>query len=434
MKNKSRNSTSLTPLANLPSFAGYLQFNVLHGLIDENVRTLSRLLVELAPPPDTVVVLPELWATGFTYDQLPQLAARTPKLLDKLAQEADRFGIIFAGSLLEHEPATDGFFNTLFITGPHGELGRYRKQRLFSPMQEDQHFSPGDAPKAIHTPLGQLAGLVCFDLRFPELVRCQAAQGAAILVVSAQWPIARLHHWRALLRARAIENQMFVVACNRCGTTNDTRFGGHSMIIAPDGTVLREAAEEQETGITPLDAEILHNLRGYFNTAGPTPYPQLDQDKIASLSELVVLVEYQKSVGRQIVFTNGCFDILHPGHVSYLEQARKCGDCLIVGLNSDASIKSLNKGDDRPINNEADRSRLLAALGCVDHVVLFDEDTPLNLITTLMPNILVKGGDWPVEKIVGGSEVIAAGGKVLSIPLVGEHSTTSILDKIREDR
>ena len=137
------------------------------------------------------------------------------------------------------------------------------------------------------------------------------------------------------------------------------------------------------------------------------------------------------SLPRPVVFTNGCFDILHQGHVTYLEQARREGDCLVVGVNSDASVRALGKGDDRPVNHEQSRARILGALGCVDHVVIFGEETPLKLITTLRPEVLVKGGDWPVEKIVGAPEVLAAGGRVLSIPLVENYSTTSLIKKIR---
>lgn len=132
-----------------------------------------------------------------------------------------------------------------------------------------------------------------------------------------------------------------------------------------------------------------------------------------------------------MVFTNGCFDILHEGHVTYLEAARRQGDYLVVGLNSDASIRAI-KGPDRPVNSETSRARLLAALGCVDHVVLFGEETPLQLITTLMPDVLIKGADWPVEQIVGAQEVLAAGGVVKTIELVGDFSTTGLIKKIRK--
>ena len=131
----------------------------------------------------------------------------------------------------------------------------------------------------------------------------------------------------------------------------------------------------------------------------------------------------------QIVFTNGCFDILHAGHVQYLQQARSQGDFLVVGLNSDASVKRL-KGPQRPIQNENDRALILAALACVNAVLIFSEDTPLNLITSLQPNILVKGGDWKVDQIVGGPEVVAMGGEVRSLMFKEGSSTTSIVDKI----
>ena len=134
---------------------------------------------------------------------------------------------------------------------------------------------------------------------------------------------------------------------------------------------------------------------------------------------------------RPLVFTNGCFDILHRGHVTYLAQARAMGAALIVAANSDASVKRLGKGADRPVNPLADRMALLAALECVSLVTWFDEDTPLARILDCRPNVLVKGGDWPLEKIVGYGEVTAWGGSVRSIPFVHERSTTALMEKIR---
>lgn len=134
---------------------------------------------------------------------------------------------------------------------------------------------------------------------------------------------------------------------------------------------------------------------------------------------------------RPLVFTNGCFDVLHRGHVTYLAQARALGGSLIVGVNSDASVKRLGKGDDRPINNELDRMMVLAALESVSMVVLFEEDTPLKLITACRPDILVKGGDWQPADIVGAKEVRGWGGAVHSIPFLHERSTTALLRKIR---
>jgi rfaE bifunctional protein nucleotidyltransferase chain/domain len=134
---------------------------------------------------------------------------------------------------------------------------------------------------------------------------------------------------------------------------------------------------------------------------------------------------------RPLVFTNGCFDILHRGHVTYLAQARALGASLLMGVNSDASVKRLGKGDDRPVNCLEDRMAVLAALECVSLVTWFDEDTPHQLILACTPDILVKGGDWTMDAIVGATEVLAWGGKVHSIPFLHARSTTALLAKIR---
>lgn len=134
---------------------------------------------------------------------------------------------------------------------------------------------------------------------------------------------------------------------------------------------------------------------------------------------------------KKIVFTNGCFDILHRGHVTYLAEARKLGDLLVIGLNSDASVKRL-KGPERPINNELDRQYVLSQLKAVDFVEIFTEDTPLNLILKIKPKVLVKGGDWKIDQIVGGNEVIQNGGDVFSLNFVNGYSTTSLINKIQD--
>jgi rfaE bifunctional protein nucleotidyltransferase chain/domain len=134
---------------------------------------------------------------------------------------------------------------------------------------------------------------------------------------------------------------------------------------------------------------------------------------------------------KPLVFTNGCFDILHRGHVTYLGQARALGAAMIVALNTDASVRRLGKGDERPINPLADRLAVMAALACVDLVTWFDEDTPIERVLGCRPDILVKGGDWPVDRIVGAAEVRGWGGTVVSIPFLHERSTTALVEKIR---
>lgn len=147
---------------------------------------------------------------------------------------------------------------------------------------------------------------------------------------------------------------------------------------------------------------------------------------------LLRVLESARSRGMKIVFTNGCFDIIHAGHVSYLARARELGDCLVVGLNSDASVKRI-KGPGRPVNSQYARAAVLGALACVDHVVVFEEDTPLSLIERVRPDVLVKGGDWAVENIVGADAVMSSGGKVMSIPFEDGYSTTAIIEKIRQE-
>jgi rfaE bifunctional protein nucleotidyltransferase chain/domain len=140
---------------------------------------------------------------------------------------------------------------------------------------------------------------------------------------------------------------------------------------------------------------------------------------------------WRKSQVGSVVFTNGVFDLLHSGHVDLLTTARGFGDALIVGVNSDASVRRLNKGPERPLRSEADRAYVLAAFEAVDAVVIFDEDTPLALVTALEPDVLVKGGDYREETIVGAQEVRARGGDVVVVPLLEGYSTTSIVDRIR---
>jgi rfaE bifunctional protein nucleotidyltransferase chain/domain len=156
----------------------------------------------------------------------------------------------------------------------------------------------------------------------------------------------------------------------------------------------------------------------------------LSHPSILTLDEAILQFGREKRNGRRVVFTNGCFDVLHPGHIKTLEQARSLGDALIVAINSDASVASLKPG--RPLIPENERAEILAALHCVDAVVIYNELTPREIVSALLPDVLVKGGDWADNKIIGREEVEAAGGRVVSIPVVPGYSTTEILRKIRE--
>jgi rfaE bifunctional protein nucleotidyltransferase chain/domain len=153
------------------------------------------------------------------------------------------------------------------------------------------------------------------------------------------------------------------------------------------------------------------------------------QTKVKTIEELRPLLAILRAAGRKIVFTNGCFDLIHTGHTRYLSLARSFGDILVVAVNSDSSVRTI-KGEKRPINSQRERAEALAALASVDFVTVFTEPDPYKVISTLQPDVLVKGGDWPVEKIIGRDVVEARGGKVVNVPFVEGQSTTGIIEKI----
>ena len=153
--------------------------------------------------------------------------------------------------------------------------------------------------------------------------------------------------------------------------------------------------------------------------------------KVLSLSEAVAWVEHLRHDGKTVVFTNGVFDMLHPGHVRYLQAARREGDALAVGVNSDRSVRAI-KGSSRPINPENERAEVIAALNCVDAVVVFDEDDPQRVITRLQPDVLAKGADWAADRVIGRETVEARGGRVVRIPLAEGYSTSDIIKKVQE--
>jgi rfaE bifunctional protein nucleotidyltransferase chain/domain len=164
-----------------------------------------------------------------------------------------------------------------------------------------------------------------------------------------------------------------------------------------------------------------------LNVSAATP----SMGKIVSQDELVALITREKRNGRNVVFTNGCFDLLHPGHVRCLAEARALGDLLVVAVNSDRSVRG-NKGPERPLVPQQDRAEVLAALSSVDYVTIFDEPTPRVLIARVLPNVLVKGADWAQNEVVGREEVESAGGHVVFIPLAPGYSTTRMIEKIRK--
>ncbi len=156
------------------------------------------------------------------------------------------------------------------------------------------------------------------------------------------------------------------------------------------------------------------------------------KEKVVSQDQALKNLKAWREKNKKIVFTNGCFDIIHPGHIDYLSQARDLGDILVLGLNTDQSVRRLNKGSNRPINDERTRAYVLAGLACVDLIVFFDEETPYNLIKLLQPNVLVKGNDYEVEKIIGFDILKENGGEVITIPFLEGYSTSRLIKKIIE--
>ncbi len=156
------------------------------------------------------------------------------------------------------------------------------------------------------------------------------------------------------------------------------------------------------------------------------------KEKVVSQDQALKNLKAWREKNKKIVFTNGCFDIVHPGHIDYLSQARDLGDILVLGLNTDQSVRRLNKGSNRPINDERTRAYVLAGLASVDLIVFFDEETPYNLIKLLQPNVLVKGKDYEVEKIIGFDILKENGGEVITIPFLEGYSTSSLIKKIIE--
>ena len=231
--------------------ASSVQFNITLGEIEPNLQKVRFALAELAAKGVQLAVLPEMWATGFAYKDLNQLAARTDEIVEEIAALSAEYSMVIVGSL--PEPHENKVYNTAYVLD-NGELkGRYRKIHLFSLMQEDRAFDGGNSWLLVDTSVGKIGVFICYDLRFPELARRLAVEGAEILVVPGEWPKPRQEHWRTLLRARAIENQLFIVAANCCGIVGKLDFFGMSMIIDPKGELLAEAGYEAESITAVID-------------------------------------------------------------------------------------------------------------------------------------------------------------------------------------
>jgi len=412
---------------------GIFQFTPKGKDIHANWKKVESATNETAGAGAELLLLPELWATGPLGEADGYLAHEIPELLSELKTLAEKNGIHVVGTLpeLAADESGEKLFNTTYVIGPDNIFHTYRKIHLFAPMGEDHVFSPGTDPVALWIPFKRselgLGLITCFDLRFPEIVRHLVYLGVDLVLLSALWPLSRRRHLELLMESRAVESQCFLAGANAWGMLGDTEFGGGSEIIGPRGEILAKASDRETIVLAELDMDEIHSVRQDFFTAhAPRSWWPKANPKILDLPSLSAAVNRRRKAGQKMVFTNGCFDILHAGHVSYLESARHMGDYLVVGLNSDKSVRKI-KGPGRPVNHEAMRAHVLAGLAAVDYVVIFDDPTPLHLIQTIIPNILVKGADWKEKDIVGAETVKNAGGRIARIPFVYDTSTSRIL-------
>ena len=238
------------------------QFDVKSRETNSNLATASEYVTRAARRGAKLVVLSELWSSGYDLERC-QMHARVSqeKVLPALTKLARRHHLYIVGSVLKANARREVFNSAVLLEPGAGPNRVYRKIHLFGPMLENQFLTPGRTTPILQLPFGAAALAICYDLRFPELFRKYALKDAQMVILCAQWPALRLEHWRTLVRARAIENQFFVVACNRVGRSQGTRFGGHSMIVDPWGNVLREGTGEAALLTADIDFRAVNESR-----------------------------------------------------------------------------------------------------------------------------------------------------------------------------
>ncbi len=239
---------------------GIIQFDIKRGKVDANIKTAFSSIQTLGDKGADLVVLPELWSCGFDNKNLSEHAEKTSMIIEKLSRAASDKRMLIAGSL--PEKSNEYVYNTMYLINQEGTVsGSYRKAHLFTFAGEEKYFGAGKTAEIYETHLGPIGMIICYDLRFPELSRTLVLKGAKIIIVSAQWPLARVVHWDTLLRARAIENQVFIVAANRCGCDQDLEFAGHSQIVSPFGNIVAIADEKPDKLLYDIDVEEIDAFR-----------------------------------------------------------------------------------------------------------------------------------------------------------------------------
>lgn len=239
------------------------QMNVEYGNTTKNITVGEGFIRTAVDQKCDLVCLPELWSTGFQYQTMDKYSELNSSLLEHLQDISNQTGIAICGSFIEKQ--SEQFFNSFIMMQPNLAKTRYFKKHLFAMMHEDKHFSAGNDNHPFNTLLGLSGMCVCYDLRFPEQFLDLSMQGAEVFLLSAHWPLSRIHHWDVLLQARAIENQAFMIAVNSVGQSGKDIYGGHSTVIAPDGEIILAAPSDEE-GLytTEIDVDIVKLLRQKF--------------------------------------------------------------------------------------------------------------------------------------------------------------------------
>jgi len=261
-----------------PFTAGVAQFDVITGDTETNLATALQQTDVLAGKGADLVLLPEMWSCGFDNRHLGEHAREVPAILEAVSEKAKKKRTVIAGTVPEEEG--DDIYNTLFVIDRDGSVaGSYRKIHLFTPTGEHNYFSAGSTPVACDTSLGRIGLMICYDLRFPELCRILALNGAWTVLVSAQWPVDRIGHWNTLLKARAIENQLFMVAANTSGSDEKLTLGGCSRIVSPTGDILGKSEDNRAaTIIVKIDPREMDKAREnvtYLDDRSPGSYEGL---------------------------------------------------------------------------------------------------------------------------------------------------------------
>lgn len=237
-----------------------LQMRIIPGKVEKNLEKASKLVGKARDAGAEIAVLPEMFSSGFSYPHLLEAAGETPAILIRLSKLSRNLNVSIVFSAPEEDGGT--IFNTAYVIGRDGKMkGKYRKVHLFGLFNEDRHFSRGSETSLVRIPSLKIAPLICYDLRFPEISRKMTLSGADVIIYCSQWPRERLSHWRTLLTARAIENQLFVVATNGCGKSGKIQLAGHSMIVSPFGEILLESGQKEGCYTAQIDTEEIKKTR-----------------------------------------------------------------------------------------------------------------------------------------------------------------------------